>query len=87
MRQMARIMCQMSGVTCHMSLVTCHQPISKKNSFLYIVIKLVGGGSVINRATPINLNPNHFEIAALTQKLSNSKNGVGKQLYFAKEKS
>ena len=46
----------MSHVTCHVSHVTCHETLFFSSSIfflsLYKVVKLVGGGSVINRATP-----------------------------------
>ena len=46
-------MCHVSHITCHMSHVVCHM---SHVVFLYIyifykVVRLVGGGSVINRAT------------------------------------
>ena len=42
------VTCHMSHVTCHMSCVTCHK------CFLCVekVVKLIGGGSVINEPTP-----------------------------------
>ena len=40
-----------SRITCHMSHVTCH--VSHVTFFFYKVLKLIGGGSVINRAYPV----------------------------------
>ena len=44
----------MSGVTCHVSCVRCHmsQVMCHNYYFLYIVVKLVGRGSIIKRASP-----------------------------------
>ena len=45
----------MSKVTCHMSCVTCQVQLSNLNFFILFlgkVVELVGGGSVINGATP-----------------------------------
>ena len=54
MCHMSRVMCHMSFVMCYMSCVTCH--VSHVTIFLIIfldkVVKLVGGGSVINGAAP-----------------------------------
>ena len=46
----------MSHVTCHVSHVTCH--VSKLDK----VVRLISGGSVINRAYPVlfNLNPSYI---------------------------
>ena len=45
------ITCHVTSVTCHVSHVTCH------NFFIYFVLvkvlKLIGGGSVINGAYPV----------------------------------
>ena len=51
---------QMSCVKYHVSHVTCHMSYVQRRNFLYIyfpdkVVKLVGGGSVINGATPSSL--------------------------------
>ena len=46
-------MCHMSPVKRHMSCVRCHESILKKKRKK--VVELVGGGSVINRATPYSL--------------------------------
>ena len=54
-------MCQVSCGTCHMSSVTCHVShviyhMSRITKYIYTFflkeVKLVGGGFVINRATP-----------------------------------
>ena len=47
---MSCVTCQMSFVTCHMSCVTC---IVSHVLFFNKVVKLVGGGSVINGAYPV----------------------------------
>ena len=47
-------MCHMSRVRCHMSHVTCHLS-HVTYIFFYKVVKLVGGGSVIDGATPSSL--------------------------------
>ena len=44
---MSGVRCQLIGVKCHMSGVACHVFFSHK------VVKLVGGGSVINGAYPV----------------------------------
>ena len=41
----------MSHVACHMSHVMCHISCVTRRFVFYQVVKLVGGGSVINRAT------------------------------------
>ena len=41
----SRVTCHVSRVTCHMSRVTCHM--------LNKLVKLIGGGSVINGAYPV----------------------------------
>ena len=52
---MSRVTCHMSRVTCHMSRVMCHFLFF---IFFYLiffpdkVVELIGGGSVINGATP-----------------------------------
>jgi hypothetical protein len=43
----SRVTCHMSRVTFHISRVTCH------NFFFDKVVKLISGGSVINRAYPV----------------------------------
>ena len=46
-------------VTCHVLHVTCHMsraPFFFLSFFLDKVLELIGGGSVINRATPSSLN-------------------------------
>ena len=48
--------CQVSHVTCNVSCVTCHIYFPSK------VMKLVGGGSVINRATPSSFKDTCFNI-------------------------
>ena len=57
----------MSDVTCHMSHVTCHVSHVFFLSFLFNeVLKLVGGGSVINGAYPIKfLTTKHLSIFLL----------------------
>ena len=74
---MSRVMCQVSRVTCHVSHVTCH--VSHVTSFFYLfififlisfffpdkVVKLSGGGSVINGAYLVQFRDlyhqyNHF---------------------------
>ena len=47
--------CHLSCVTCHVSHVTCHMPHAACHIFFYKMGKLVGGGSVINWATPSSL--------------------------------
>ena len=50
----SQVMCHMSNVMCPVWHVTCHQPFKKKNNihfFFYLVLKLVGGGSVNNGAS------------------------------------
>ena len=47
---MSCVMCHMSRVTCYMSHVTCHFFLLL---FLDKVVKLIGGGSVINGAYPV----------------------------------
>ena len=65
----SHVTCYVSRVTCHMSPVTCHNVfflkffIKKNNIYIYIiffslnklkkVVGLVGGGSVINGAYPV----------------------------------
>ena len=49
------VMCQVSCVKCHMSSVTCHYLFIYYLFFLEKEVKLVGGGSVINGATPSSL--------------------------------
>ena len=43
---MSHVTCHMSSVTCHMSHVMCHM----SHFFSGEVVKLIGGGSVINWA-------------------------------------
>ena len=60
---MSRVTCHVSRVTCHVSHVTCQKKkiyilIKKKLFFFYLkkmdkVVELVGGGSVINGAYPV----------------------------------
>ena len=60
---MSCVRCQVSGGTCQMSRVMCHVSgvmsqvshvsFKKKKTFLYKVVELVGGGSVINGAYPV----------------------------------
>ena len=52
-------MCHISSVLCQVSGVRCQ--VSHANVYIYFlfldnVVKLVGGGSVINGATPASLN-------------------------------
>ena len=54
MCHMSHVTCHMSHVTCHMSHVTCHMSHVTCNFLLDIVLKLVGGGSVINGAYPFS---------------------------------
>ena len=65
------VTCQVSGVTCHVSPVTCHLSHVVKKKLLFIlkkiykkklslkkfdkVVELVGGGSVINKADPVDV--------------------------------
>ena len=51
----SHVRCQMSGVRCHVSGVTCFFVFFFffSSSFLDKVVKLVGGGSVINGALPV----------------------------------
>ena len=44
----SRVMCHMIRVTCHMSCVTCNLVLF----IFYKVLKLIGGGSVVNGAYP-----------------------------------
>ena len=46
-----------SGVTCHVSCVTCHMSHVTCHFFFLLdkVLELIGGGSVINGATPSSL--------------------------------
>ena len=56
---MSRVPCHVSRVTCHMSHVTCHMScVTFYLFFLFFekVVKLIGGGSVINGATPSSLD-------------------------------
>ena len=43
----------MPCVTCHLSRVTCHLSHDFNFNFVYKLLKLVGGGSVIDRAYPV----------------------------------
>ena len=55
MSHVSRVTCHVSHVTCHMSHVTCqvsHVTIYLFYVFIFLEVKLVGGGSVINGATP-----------------------------------
>ena len=47
---MLHVTCHMSRVMCHVSHVTCH----KSHIFFFKGTKLIDGGSVINRAYPID---------------------------------
>ena len=49
----SHVTCHMSRVTCHVSRVTCH--LSHYNFFFFLdkVVKLIGGGCVINGAYPV----------------------------------
>ena len=53
MCHVSRVMCHMSYVTCHMSRVMCHRSLKKLNKKSDKVVELVGGGSVINGAYPV----------------------------------
>ena len=53
MCQMSHVKCHVSHVTCHMSHVTCQMSIILFIYFFYKVVKLFGGGSVINGAYPV----------------------------------
>ena len=61
MAQVTHVTCHVSRVTWHMSRVTCHMArVLCHNFFLFKFflekeVKLVGGGSVINGATPSSL--------------------------------
>ena len=50
MCHVSHVMCHKSRVKCHVSGVTCN---FFSSSFLDKVVKLIGGGSVINRAYPV----------------------------------
>ena len=65
------VTCHVSPVTCHVSHVTCHLSHVKKIFYIFFtkkiiqkkilkkmdkVVELVGGGSVINRAYPVQFN-------------------------------
>ena len=61
--------CHVSRVTCHVSRVTCH--VSRVRFFFFFfdkVVELIGGGSVINGATPssfptiLTLPEQHFSV-------------------------
>ena len=52
----SRVTCHVSRVTCHMSRVTCHLFIFLLFFFLDKVVKLIGGGSVMNGAYPVQFN-------------------------------
>ena len=55
MCNMSHVMCQLSRVRCHVSGVTCHHiffSFFSSSFFIDKVLVLVGGGSVINGATP-----------------------------------
>ena len=53
------VMCHVSCVMCHVSRVTCHVSHITCQDFLFLfffsdkVVKLIGGGSVINGAYPV----------------------------------
>ena len=51
-RYLSCVKCHMSCVTCYMSHVICHMS-HVRFPFLYEVVKLVSGGSVINEAYPV----------------------------------
>ena len=57
------VRCQVSDFTCHVSPVTCHLSrvrLHKKKIYIYIlkkILKLVGGGSVINGLYPVFILP------------------------------
>ena len=58
---MSHVMCHMSHVRCHLSRVTCNM--SKKFKTIFIerkkidkMVELVGGGSVINGAYPVQFS-------------------------------
>ena len=54
---MSRVTCHVSCVTYHMSGVTCHYFFNQIIFCFFILkdVKLVGGGSVINRSTPSSI--------------------------------
>ena len=60
------VICHVSHVTCHVSCVTCHMShvtFFFSSSFSDKVVKLIGGGSVINGAYPVlftlDIHKNH----------------------------
>ena len=65
-------MCHVSHVTCHMSHVTYIYFFF----FFYKVVKLVGGGSVINGATPSRSYTNYHK----TQNLELTNQDLGKSM-------
>ena len=71
MCHVSRVMCHVSCVTCHVLRVTCHVSIFLI-FFLDKVVNLIGGGSVINGAYPV-------QFTILTRKTQNT--------YILREKS
>ena len=53
---MSHVTCHVSHVTCHVSHVTCHMSLFYFLFFSDKVVELIGGGSVINGATPSSFN-------------------------------
>ena len=58
---MSGVMCHVSHVMCHMSCVTCHVSGVIIIYFFLKEVKLVGGGSFINGATPSSLISGKFD--------------------------
>ena len=52
---MSRVTCHVSRVMCHVSRVTCHMSHVFFFVFFDKLVELIGGGSVINGATPSSL--------------------------------
>ena len=54
-QNMSHVMCHVSRVTCHVSRVTCLMSHVRCHFFLFFdkVVKLIGGGYVINKAYPV----------------------------------
>ena len=72
------VMCHVSYVTCHVSHITCHMSHVTIFFFLFFsdkVVKLIGGGSVINGAYPVlfrsilQLNRLHQKVASICRTL------------------
>ena len=60
---MSHVRCHVSRVTCHVSYVMCHMSRVRCNFLFFFEkeVKLVGGGSFINGATPSSLISGKFD--------------------------